>query len=531
MAKKIKLQLWLLAAGFAALLTISFLVPHAGFLALVAFIPLFQMDALLDRHQVKYAWWYYFSAFLLFNIGSTFWIWWVSEVGAVATIVLNSLQMAAIFAIYRWSKKRLGRWAVLFFIVMWLAWEHVYFEIELSWPWLVLGNAFATSTRLVQWYDTLGSLGGSLWILATGALLFNLLTCRGKAKAKVLAAVSAFVIVAPIGWSEVKYATFQESDDPIEVVAIQPNVDPFAKYGILPQENLDKELLALADKVVTEKTDYVITPETFTYDINIDDISTNASCQRYQEWLKNHPGTQMILGALSWRLYNSSLKPTPSARPAGGGGWYDSFNTAMVIDSSLENSHYFKSKLVPGVEIIPYMNTFGFLGKIVSACGGSSSSYGTQKEMDAISLDGKHYAGVMICYESIYGDWSRNATRKGADFLAVITNDGWWGDTPGYRQHFRFAKLRAIENRRDLVHVANTGTSGVINQRGDVLLTTPWWTPTSFNATLNCNKKITPFAKRGDLIGLSCCWIFIAFAAMLVFLCVSGKRFACDASA
>lgn len=531
MADNIKSQLWLLAAGFAALLTIPFLVPHTGPLALVALIPLFELDRLLDKNSVKYAFWYYFSAFLLFNIGSTFWIWWVSEVGAVSAIILNSLQMAAIFALYRWSKRYFGVWSLAFFAITWLAWEHVYFDVEASWPWLVLGNAFATSTQAVQWYDTLGSLGGSLWILLSNILIFCCIHSKAGTRRKALAACAAAVVIIPLTISYVKYATYEETDDPVEVVVIQPNVDPFAKYGVTPQAGLDSTLIALAEKVITPSTDFVITPETFTYDVNVDNIASNVSVRRYADFLRRHPGTDLIFGALTYRIYDTAMQPTPSAYEISNHLWCNSFNTALLVDSSFNSSYYFKSRLVPGVEIIPYQNTLKFFGKLIAACGGSSHSYGTQEKMTALSLPGKRTSGVMICYESIYGDFSRTAVSDGAEFMSVITNDGWWGDTPGYRQHFRYAALRAIEYRRDIVHAANTGISGIFNQRGDVVCKTPWWVETSFNATINCNKKITPFVKRGDVVGRTAGRTFLVLLVTLLIFSVSGIRFGSGKSA
>ena len=522
MKSKIKLQLWLLAVGFAAFLSVPFLVPHTAPVALVAFIPLFELDRLLDKYNVRHPFWYYFTAFLLFNIGSTFWIWWVSKIGAAAAIALNSFEMAAIFALYRLSKKRFGVWAYAFFICTWLAWEHIYFNIEISWPWLVLGNAFATSPQAVQWYDTLGAVGGSLWILLCNVLIFLCLHSDSEKRCKVLSGCSAVVVTVPLIISYVKYATYEETSDPVEVVVVQPNIDPFAKYGATPQEALDSTLTALAEKVMTPSTEYVITPETFTYDVNIDNISSNASVRRYADFLGRHPEARLIFGALTYRIYDAALKPTPSARKFGRRGWYDSFNTALLMDSSFNFSCYVKSRLVPGVEIIPYQNAIPFFGKLIEACGGSSGSYGTQEKMTPLSLPGERTSGVMICYESVYGDFSRNAVKEGAEFMSVMTNDGWWGDTPGYRQHFRYAALRAVEYRRDIVHAANTGISGIIDQRGDVVVATPWWVETSFNAKVNCNKKITPFVKRGDVVGRTACRLFLIMAVALI-VCVLGK--------
>ena len=535
-------NLWLLIAGFTVLTSLPFLVPHLGFLSLVGFIPLFQLDRLLTEGRVRHAFWYYYAAFLLFNIATTFWIWFVSPAGAIAAILLNALQMAAIFALFRWGGRVIRRkvenpvraeaLSLLWFIVTWLAWEHIYFEIELSWPWLCLGNSFAYNPEMVQWYEHLGAVGGSAWILLCNALIYLWLFSRERASRRWYAIGAAVAVFVPILCSEIRYATYQESDDPMEVVVVQPNIDPFHKYGVTPQAGLDARLVELFAKEITPQTRFVITPETFTYDVDIDNPLNSPSMRTYKAFLSAHPGTDMLLGALTYRrFFNTPEKPTRSARPRGDGQWIDVYNTALVMNGEQVGQYYFKSKLVPGVEIIPYENVLKFLGKIVQKFGGSSSSYGTQDEMEAIAAGNGRKVGAMICYESVYGDWSRNATRKGAEFLAVMTNDGWWGDTPGYRQHFNFARLRAIENRRDVVQAANTGTSGLINQRGDVLTKTGWWVETVFRGTINANKALTPFVRHGDVTGRTAGYAFLVLLLTLIVFAVSGRRSARGKSA
>lgn len=527
--------LWILVAGFAVLMSLPFLVPHLGVLSLVAFVPLFFLDERLRDHEVRHAFWYYYCAFLLFNIATTFWIWFVSGAGAIAAILLNALQMAVVMAVYRWAARVIRRrvkrpmaarlLSLAFFIVTWLAWEHVYFNIEISWPWLCLGNAFATSTRLVQWYEVFGAVGGSAWILLCNAAVFLAMCCPTGRKRAWSTGIAALLILVPILCSEIRYATYKESDDPMEVVVIQPNIDPFHKYGVTPQSSLDKRLVELMEEAVTPRTQYVITPETFTYNIDIDQPETNPSILKYRLFLAAHPETDMLLGALTYRNFQTAEKPSRSARPRGDGYWVDVYNTAMVMDAEKVYGSYVKSKLVPGVEIIPYENVLPFLGPLVKKFGGSSSSYGTQEEMDAIPDGEGRKVGAMICYESVYGDWSRVATKKGANFLAVMTNDGWWGDTPGYRQHFNFARLRAIENRRDVVQAANTGTSGLIDQRGDVHAKTGWWVETTLRGTINGNDTLTPFVRHGDVVGRCACACFLA---LLVALCIVAILSASD---
>lgn len=80
-----------------------------------------------------------------------------------------------------------------------------------------------------------------------------------------------------------------------------------------------------------------------------------------------------------------------------------------------------------------------------------------------------------ICYESVYGDFMSEYIRKGAEVICIITNDGWWGNTPGHKQHLSYAKLRAIETRKQVIRCANTGISGFIDEFGNISQAQPYW--------------------------------------------------------
>ena len=520
---QLHLALWGLVLLFSILTSAAFLVPGLGFIALVGFTPLFCLDKILTDRKVKGAWWYYYAVFLGFNIGATWWIWNVSPAGSVAAILLNALQMALIFLCFRAFKRRCKRGAswlpYIFFIALWIAWEHIYVNIELSWPWLVLGNSLATSVKLAQWYEITGVEGGSLWILLCSWVTFiaidRLSTGRRKAAGWAIASLAALVVI-PACASLIRYYSYRETGEKVECVLAQPNVDPFMKYGYIPQEELDRNLVKLFESQVTPETKYLITPETFTYDLDLDNPDFNASFTKMRELMQANPQATMLLGALTRKVYGvSASKPTPSARKSGS-IWYDVYNSAITLNGDGILGFYHKSKLVPGVEIIPYQNALPWLGNLLSKFGGSTSSYGTLERMNAIpGADGNRVA-PMICYESVYGDWSAEAVRDGATFLAVITNDGWWGDTPGYHQHFRFAALRAIENRRDVAHVANTGISGFINQRGDVLQKTGWWVETAIRGEVQTNTRLTFFTRHGDLVGRASQWLAAGLILLLL---------------
>jgi len=137
--------------------------------------------------------------------------------------------------------------------------------------------------------------------------------------------------------------------------------------------------------------------------------------------------------------------------------------------------------------------------------------------LDVISKDGsKIPVGCAICYESIYGEYCTGYVRKGARALTIITNDAWWGNTPGYRQHFSYARLRAIELRRDIARCGNTGISGFINSLGEVEARGPWMEKTVLTGRIGLHDYLTFFVRTGDVIGRICGLMFVLLLLILI---------------
>ncbi|HXC04768.1 MAG TPA: nitrilase-related carbon-nitrogen hydrolase, partial [Bacteroidia bacterium] len=106
----------------------------------------------------------------------------------------------------------------------------------------------------------------------------------------------------------------------------------------------------------------------------------------------------------------------------------------------------------------------------------------------------------VICYESVFGEYVTDYVKKGANVIFIITNDGWWGDTPGYHQHLDYARLRAIETRRWIARSANTGTSCFIDDAGKVTQATSWWVPAAIKGDIIKWGGYTFYVKHGDYI-------------------------------
>ena len=164
----------LLSLLFTLAMSLPWLVPHTGPLALVGLVPLLVMERLATLEGRRHFWWWHYGTFVLWNAVTTWWVGGATVGGAVFAILANALQMSLVFGSFRWVKRRLGGvLPYLYLAAAWIAWERFYLtSAQISWPWLVLGNAFADTTSLVQWYSVLGTLGGSLWVSITIIILY-----------------------------------------------------------------------------------------------------------------------------------------------------------------------------------------------------------------------------------------------------------------------------------------------------------------------------------------------------------------------
>jgi apolipoprotein N-acyltransferase len=196
---------------------------------------------------------------------------------------------------------------------------------------------------------------------------------------------------------------------------------------------------------------------------------------------------------------------------------FDYYNTALQLDQAKNYHYYNKSKLVPGAENMPYVRYIPFADKWALDLGGISGTLGTQKERTVFFNQDSIGAAPVICYESIFGEYVTDYVKNGANLIFIITNDGWWKDTPGYKQHCAYAALRSIETRRSIARSANTGTSCFIDQRGDILQATAWRTDAVINATIRANTAETFYVRYGDFLARGAIGLTLILLAMSIF--------------
>jgi apolipoprotein N-acyltransferase len=515
-----RLQRYGLSVLSGALLFLSF--PFTGsltFLAFVAWIPLLLVEREISIRRLKssHVLLHAYVCFLVYNLGTTWWIWFASAGGAMMAFILNSLLMSLAFLLFHLIKKGTGRTMGYFaFVVCWMGFEYAHHHWELSWPWLSLGNVFSIQPMLVQWYSITGISGGTLWLLVvniTCFLLFERLWIQKKTFRHefVLVIGTGLLVLLPILASVLMYIQIGEPTKTAECVVVQPNIDPYLEKFNSDVNNQISKILRLASTKVSPNTDMVIAPETA---ISRGFFEDELPLLPFYELLVNRQNdwnqASLFIGASTAQKFN--YKHSRAAKPFDSNLFYEAYNSALLLHDT-QASFYHKSKLVLGVEKLPFSDWFPFLEELSIENGGTSGTLGIADEPEVLRTDAFSFA-PLICYESIYGEFNAEQCAKGAEAIVIITNDGWWRDTPGYKQHASFARLRAIENRKYVARSANTGISCFINSRGDVLQKTPWWQPAVLSGTIGLSAETTFYSRNGDLLGRSA---MIAAAITLLF--------------
>lgn len=522
-----------LSLASAALLSAGFLFPHCGGFALIGLVPLLWMDRIASENGVRRFWWWHYLTFVLWNAFTTFWVCNATVAGGIGAILANALQMSVIWAIFRLLKKRFkGTLPYIFLAAMWITWERFYFDAEISWPWLTLGNAFAFSHSCVQWYEVTGTLGGSLWVWACNLSIFGLISTmadgkwqKWNKKARTAAiAGTTLLFLGPLAASWIRYATFEENKScgSLDVCLLQPNLDPYQKFQSMSQAQQNEVLTGLMERKLADSTStsplLFLAPETATNDIVLNEMWNSPTVITLKSALERRDSCGILFGASTYEFIHRESAPSYTARRYGDGIWYENRNSAVMIDENSDMGIYHKSRLVIGTEKMPWPRIFS---KIDNALGGVMGRCVGQSRVSLLRFDGMPL-GCAVCYESVYPEYFASYIKAGAEAMTVITNDAWWGDTPGYRQHLQYSCLRAIETRRDIARCANTGISAFINQRGDIISRTEWWTRTSLDGSVNLSKAITPFVRYGDIVGRVCSFIFLLLALALFVNVVTG---------
>jgi apolipoprotein N-acyltransferase len=497
----------LAAIGGGLLLFAAWPVSPFTFFIFIAWLPLLWLETKVQSRK-KFLGLTYITMFV-WNVSTTWWIWNASAPGAIAAFLANSFIMCLPWLGYKIVKKRLGeKIGYGSLIVFWMCFEYIHLQDwGLSWPWLTLGNVFATHPQWIQWYEYTGTSGGTLWVLVINIFLFRHL--RGNMNQQIaksyknLSVAIAFLLL-PIVTSMIINSLQKEkrgNEKISNIVIVQPNIDPYEKVSDAAGsfESQLQQLISTSEKQIDGNTALLVWPETALY---MGNGFNEAELQQKQNYFLNslwaflgrHPNMSLFSGIESYRVLDSATKYSHDFN----GQYYESYNGSAVMDSNGATSFYHKTMLVPGVETLPWF--LKFLSKWFDKFGGTTAGYAKQSKRTVLSAKGGFQIAPSICYESIYGEFMRKYINNGANLICIITNDGWWKKTPGHKQHMNYARLRAIETRTWVARSANTGISCFISPKGIVYNPQPYNTNAAIKMEVPAytNHRKTFFVKHGD---------------------------------
>lgn len=495
-------------------------------LLFIAFIPFF----VIAKSEINASKWRYYGqlylAFLGWNVTVTWWVYFASDIGSIVMILLNSLFMLLPFMLFRFFKtKQFSLLPFMLFTLAWILYEYGHHRWDLSWPWLCLGNGFSGMVGMVQWYEYTGTLGGTVWVLYVNWFLFNWIVSGSLKWIK----YSTLLIGCLTVLSALLYFTTEvDNGEKMNVTVLQPCFDPWTEKFVRNPVDMTVEMIDSSKANISKNTQWLLWPETsLVSNIDIDNRDADIQSNLVYNYLLNakdslqnlaFPSLQLLTGINGIQYYKTNVKPNRSARKSKyeENLFYNLYNSALCFSKNGPSTFYHKSKLVPGTEQMPFIQTFPFLENLALTLDENSSTGSLGVSDSAYSLGNRSPVAPIICYESIYGDYIRGYIKNGATWLGIITNDAWWHNTPGHIQHYSYAKLRAIEFRKWVARSANTGTSGFIDPLGFSYSETEWFKKTAISKEIYSNSVKTVYYQIGDL-GFIAIYIVLMVVLLLVF--------------
>ncbi len=492
---------------------------------------------------------YNYSIFFIWNLLCCYWLMLtalsatsipeavVNTVAGTIAIVLNPLLMTIPLQFNSRLRNFLPvGWGASSLIAFWLTFEYLHLNWDLSWSWLSLGHALSYQPAWIQYAEFTGVLGISAHILIANLLIyFFYRNLRKAGKARIILGLSSalwlalpFIVGAAL--TSPDRAAF-ESHGNIQVRIIQPNIDPYKKDNYYTAE----EQVALFERLILSKpldTNTIVMLPEKAITKALDPAAMIRSRLMAPLWaLVDSFQIEIMTGLDEFETYPDSVEPSVSARLGyrfindhREAVYSDYFNSAIIMGLDRSTKVYRKGKLVPMVERVPFLSTLKALKFLKLDPSKTMASYGRPDSLDLLYTQAGTPTNLMICYETVFGNHTRQKTLMGAEWMAVITNDGWWRKSSGYVQHAGLSIIRAIENRRSLARCANNGRSMFIDAMGNTSQETNWWEEDVIDAEIPLYKYQTFYVRHGDYIGQIALVLSVLLTLLGVVLHYRNKR-------
>ena len=500
-----------------------------GILACFGLVPWLIVLAEIDRMGTALR--YSYLTFVIFNIITLNWTGGYSHmhdpymmIAGALTMLIHPFFYFLPTAGYVLARKYLGDSKALVGLpFLWVGYEYFHTLSEWSFPWITIGNSQSYNLAGIQFISFTGVLGLSFWIVIINILAFILYSQLAHSRWQAMSRPSLYLAsgILAIYFLPKIYGGIVLSNAPkslpkktITVGLVQANLDPWEKWTKSGFKTIELHL-DLTQHLVNDSTkpkpDLVLWPETaIPYYVL---TKENAASLKYLKERIDQIGVPVLSGLPQAIYYKDPNDAPPSAKRLPDGERYDAFNAAALFQPGVDSIPWYgKMKMVPIAERVPYADAFQFLDVFRWGVGIGGWQIGRDTVIFTERKTGARF-NALICYESVYPDFVAAFVRKGAEFIALITIDSWWGKMSGAYQHERFAIFRAIENRRWIARCAVGGISCYIDPYGHVYDATQLFTQATLSRTIGRSTELTFFTEHGDWLGVGCLFIGGMFVA------------------
>ena len=484
------------------------------FIALIPYLYVVEKRKTLgEKNRATYLTFFIFSIITLYWVGS-----WQKQadpflmIAGGTLLFVNPLFFLIPSTLQYYVKKIFPKREVIFFFpLFWVTYEYLYMLTDLSFPWLTLGNGLAKFTAFIQIADIIGAVGLSIVIIYINIFLYkafiNYKNSRKKFAINLSTSLLIFILVLSYGLY--KLSSFQITNNKIRVGLIQPNLDPWDKWSGGNLKSITNLYLDLSQQAVNNGAKIIFWPET-ALPVFLLDGSNNRTLDSIYSFIKKN-NVYLLTGMPDVKYYFKGDKiPDDAIKSKQGNFYYTMYNGIILLSpDSYKIQHYGKMKLVPFGERVPFVDKFPFLGDLIKwGVGISGWNVGKDTinfelpynvEENFSSKDSIHINGL-VCYESIYPYFVDKFVKRGAEIIAIVTNDSWYGNSSGPYQHEDIAALRAVENRRSVIRAANGGISCIIDPLGRIKSQTEMYTKTYLVGDVPLEYSETFFTKHSMII-------------------------------
>lgn len=472
---------------------------HTGLVAVLALVPFF---ILLHSKTPKEAFRIGYVMGLLWMAGLVYWVGWATIPGLLGALVYLPLFYAFFALLQSWLIKRWGSAALWAAPLLWTSLEYLESLGPLGLPWNALAYTQTYTPRLIQFASITGTYGITFWVVLLNVLFYFLFRSINRLKRVILYA-SCILLLFIIPWIHGTRSISKQTErqDTIKVALLQGNIDPYKKWtpGFIDSNFTTYE--RMTRKAAQSNPDLIIWPETAT------------PCYlRYRYKYLNR--VKFLADSLNTPILTGT--PDYERNPAGG---VKSYNSAFLIHPNSWNiQRYHKSHLVPFSEKVPLSDVFPFILKWTRSLNLETGDFAKGDSLIIFKMQLHHLKkpvrfGAAICYDSVFPYYNQRLVQKGAQFIVILTNDGWFGHTSGPYQHAQMAVLRAIENRVWIARCANTGISCIIDPYGYFQNKTTYNKEDILIGTIGLQETTSWFVRSGKIFPI----LMFLFSGLIIF--------------